>query len=97
MSIDTSNIKVSVKTKKPGSSTLAIANIIIDDVHRIKGFTVHLRKLDGNYFVYPPRKQKDNKKWEFYYYCENPELWKELETKIVEEFNNQVFKESLQT
>ena len=90
MSIDTSNIKIIVKPKKSGSSTVAIVDLLINGVHKIKGFTVMTSKF-GGYVVYPPRNQRKDKKWEYIYFCEDKEFWKKLEKKIIEKYNNKIF------
>ncbi len=93
---DSPDIKITVKPKKSGSSTLAIVDLLLNGIHKVKGFTI-MASHYGGFVVYPPRNLNKVGKWECMYYCEDKTVWKDLESKIIEEYTNRVFPEQHST
>ncbi len=86
--------KVSIKLQAdPEASVKAIAAITFGPF-KVKGFKVleseHQKKNTGNLWVAPPSNRDKKGQWHDQVYCEDKELWEEIEEKIVKEYERRL-------
>lgn len=78
--------KVKIRFNGKDENLKATAQLIIAEYIEINGFRISLSKFEGVY-VQPPSYNTGNR-WQNSFWLTEKELWKELENKILEEYES---------
>ncbi|MFA6525374.1 MAG: hypothetical protein WCT33_03885 [Patescibacteria group bacterium] len=95
MNKDTNQPAIVFKNKKTPGGVLANIELVFGGIHKIKGFKIIASKYNSSgYAVIPPKTENiGGRGSQWFYFCEDKDVWDELQDTIISRYLGSVFTE----